>query len=154
MDQLEGLTSSERTEDYAEEAKESSNPWEFLVDINTDKKDLLTNNICSMDTFERVYNPFVYNRLLSYHEDCVFYVNEINLIPDMPKKWQYDFLRTALRPRNRRGKLFRPEQDKLKYIIIDRLGVTSKVARQIMNTLSESDLSELTKDYVTGGQQK
>ena len=38
------------------------------------------------------YKPFIVNRGLSYHMDCVLYVNEMNLHPGIDVDMQYSYL--------------------------------------------------------------
>ena len=36
-------------------------------------------NVFEEETDYKDYNPFIINRSLSYHLDCIFYVNEMNI---------------------------------------------------------------------------
>ena len=46
------------------------------------------------------YAPFIVNRSLSYHIDCVLYANEMNLWPSTDKDMQYQYLLNSIRPIN------------------------------------------------------
>ena len=47
------------------------------------------------------YNPFIVNRALSYHLDCVPYVNEMNLYPSVDKDMQFHYYLNSIRSMKR-----------------------------------------------------
>jgi hypothetical protein len=49
------------------------------------------------DENERDYVPFVVNRALSFHYDCVMHVNQMNMHPGLDRKLQYDYYLNSLR---------------------------------------------------------
>ena len=46
---------------------------------------------------EKSYVPFIINRALSFHRDCVSMANEMNIRPQTPKLLQYHFLIATIR---------------------------------------------------------
>ena len=46
---------------------------------------------------EKEYVPFIVNRALSFHYDCVLQVNEMNKFPDLPGTLQYHYLLNTIR---------------------------------------------------------
>ena len=60
---------------------------DFLPSILQTKKPVLHDAIDYKE-----YNPFVVNRALSYHMDCILYVNDMNLHPGIEKDLQYQYL--------------------------------------------------------------
>jgi hypothetical protein len=50
---------------------------------------------------EKVYTPFMVNRALSYHIDCIFYANQINQYYQLDKSLQIDFLLNTIRANRR-----------------------------------------------------
>ena len=50
------------------------------------------------------YPPYIINRCLSGHIDCLMYANEMNRCSDIPKKWQYDFYLHGLSKKKRFSK--------------------------------------------------
>ena len=48
------------------------------------------------------YVPFLVNRSLSYHLDCVLYANQMNLLPGIDKDMQYSYLLNTIRPMKRK----------------------------------------------------
>jgi len=57
------------------------------------------------------YAPFIVNRSLSYHVDCILYAQEMNLYPQLDKDMQYHYLLNSIRPMKRK---FAPWQKAVK----------------------------------------
>ena len=53
------------------------------------------------------YKPFVVNRALSYHMDCILYANEMNIHTGIDSDMQYSYLLNTIRPMKRK---FQPWQ--------------------------------------------
>ena len=53
------------------------------------------------------YKPFIINRALSYHMDCVLYVNEMNINSSLDPDMQYQYLLGTIRSMKRK---FQPWQ--------------------------------------------
>ena len=65
--------------------------------ININKENLIDED----PLIEKDYPPYIINRCLSGHLDCIMFVNELNKSPNLAKKLQYDFLLNSLRKRKR-----------------------------------------------------
>ena len=78
---------------------------DWLNSINFTKKDLLKED---PDCIKQ-YPPFIINRCLSGHLDCVLLANEMNLHHDLDKDMQYSFINII-----RKKKRFISERIKLK----------------------------------------
>ena len=70
---------------------------DFLASINHDKKALLDKDEADV----RLYKPFVVNRCLSYFPDTIFHANEMNCVPWLDNKIQFDFHRLGIRKKKR-----------------------------------------------------
>lgn len=75
-------------------------PFDFVNDISHGKKDLITNE----PECERLYQPFLVNKSLSYFSDTIMYVNEVNRRHAVDNKLQYHFLLNSIRPLKRFAK--------------------------------------------------
>ena len=73
-----------------------SNPFDYATAILQTKKQLIVD-----DLTEREYQPFLVNRALSQHNDCVMYANEMNRRHHLDKKMQNDFLLNTIRSMKR-----------------------------------------------------
>lgn len=72
-----------------------SNPFEWLKSITETKENFLE----KLDSKE--YNPFIVNKGLSYHIDCVLIANEMNIRHTLDKDIQYNFLFNLIKKRKR-----------------------------------------------------
>lgn len=73
-------------------------PFEYLTSVSYTKDNLM---IAEDKSDEKTYIPFLTNKSLSYHQDCVLYSNEMNIRPGLDKKMQYEYFLHALRKRKR-----------------------------------------------------
>ena len=60
---------------------------DWLNSINQTKKHIMDEDSSS----EKEYAPYIINRCLSGHLDCIMFANEMNRYHFLPKKMQYDF---------------------------------------------------------------
>ena len=66
---------------------------DWLNSINQTKKHLIDED----SSIEKEYPPYIVNRCLSGHLDCIMFVNEMNKYHFLPKKLQYEFLLNIVR---------------------------------------------------------
>jgi hypothetical protein len=101
------------------------------------------------------YAPFIVNRALSYHIDCVLYANEMNLHPNIDKEMQYQYLLNTIRPMKRK---FQPWQkaDVLKDIgcVKQYFGYSNEKAKEALRILSVEQLEQIRKHTDKGGTNK
>jgi hypothetical protein len=104
------------------------------------------------ETAYKDYAPFVVNRALSYHMDCVLHVNEVNKIPNVDKDMQYQYLLNTIRPMKRK---FAPWQkaNKDKDIECVKLyfGYSDQKARDALLILTDEQIAEIRKRTDKGG---
>lgn len=72
-----------------------SNPFDWLKSITETKENLLEIKE------PREYNPFIVNKGLSYHLDCILLSNEMNFRNTLDNDMQYTFLLNSIRKRKR-----------------------------------------------------
>jgi len=98
------------------------------------------------------YKAFLINRSLSYHLDCVLYVNEMNLNPSLDSDMQYQYLLNSIRPMKRK---FVPWQkaDSLKDIecIKTYYGYSNSKAREALRILTDEQIADIKTRIDTGG---
>lgn len=100
---------------------------------------------------EKQYNAFIVNRALSYHQDSILLVNEMNVACMLDGKMQYDFLRSTLRPRKRFSKWAKPNiTDKLK-VIKDYYGYNNEKAMAVESIFTDEDIERMKKKMNKGG---
>lgn len=88
-----------------------SNIFDWINSITETKENLLqTKEI-------KEYNPFISNKSLSHHIDCVLFVNEMNMRPNLDKDMQYSFLLNSIRKSKRYSPWKKKSiDDDLKYV--------------------------------------
>lgn len=60
---------------------------------------------------EKDYVPYVVNRSLSYHYDCIFYANEMNKVPDTDRLLQFHYLLNTIRSYKRPFQSWQKKED-------------------------------------------
>jgi hypothetical protein len=98
------------------------------------------------------YAPFIINRSLSYHLDCVPYVNEMNLWPNLDKDMQYQYFLNSIRPMKRK---FAPWQKSNKDENIDCVktyfGYSNQKAKEALRILTDEQIAEIKIKTDKGG---
>ena len=121
------------------------NPFEFSNSITYTKQDIMN------DLNEKEYAPFLVNRALSYHQDCILYANEMNRRFDISHRLQYHYLLNTIRKRKRFAKWSKPELiDDLK-IVMEYYSVSRGKAEEYLNILTKSGIETLKKRMNKGG---
>lgn len=122
-------------------------PFDFVNQIIQGKKNLLID-----ENLEKEYLPFIVNRALSYHTDCIFYANEMNRYPTIDKKMQNDFLLNTIRSRKRPFIKWAKsvENDDIEAIKIF-YGYSNQKAMEILSLLSEEQIQTIKTKIDRGG---
>ena len=98
------------------------------------------------------YAPFIVNRALSYHIDCVLYANEMNLHPNIDKEMQYQYLLNTIRPIKRK---FQPwqksENDKNIECVKTYFGYSNQKAKEALRILTDEQIAEIKAKTNKGG---
>lgn len=127
-----------------------TNPFDFTNSVNQTKKDLMRGT-ANDNLAEKSYSPFLTNRALSYHNDTVFYANEMNTRHHADNLLQYDFLLNIVRPKKRYAKWSKKHNDGDVLIIKEYFGYNDTKARQALAILTNEQLSEIRKRIHKGG---
>ena len=108
-----------------------SNPFDYANSILQNKKNLIIDELT-----EKEYQPFLINRTLSYHKDCVLYANEMNRRHLADKKLQYDFFLNTIRSQKRPfAKWIKPEKSDDLECIKQVFGLSDQKAREALRLL-------------------
>ena len=127
-----------------------SNPFEYVNQILQGKKQLIVDGIT-----EKLYEPFLVNRALSYHKDCIMYANEMNRRHFIDKKLQNDFLINTIRSYKRPfNKLIKAEKSEDIACIKTYFGLSDAKAREALKLLNEEQILELKEKTDIGGLRK
>ena len=79
------------------------NPFDFINSVSHNKKDLISGSD-NPELAEKLYQPFMVNRGLSYFPDTIKFANEINKNHHINNKLQYQFYLNIIRPSKRFAK--------------------------------------------------
>ena len=125
------------------------NPFEYLNSINHKKDDIMVD-----EDAEKGYSPFMINRGLSYFQDTVLLANEMNMNSHLDHRMQYDFLRTAIRPRKRFSKWMKKTVPAKNEIIKEYYGYSDAKAESVVDLLSDQDIAHMKSVLSKGGKKK
>ena len=124
-----------------------SNPFDYVNAILQNKKQLIVD-----DVTEKAYVPFMVNRSLSYHYDCIAYANEMNRRHFLDKKLQNDFLLNTVRSRKRPfAKWVKSEKSEDIECVKLVYGLSDSKAREALRLLSDEQIQQLKEKTETGG---
>lgn len=108
------------------------------------KKDVLEN--------EKDYHAFIVNKALSFHMDCVFPANQMNMLPNTDGRLQFDYLLNTVRGYKR------PYQKWQKRETLDNLDAVKEYfnfsndkAKEALAVLSDAQIEEIKKVLDKGG---
>lgn len=98
------------------------------------------------------YAPFLVNRSLSYHLDCVPYVQEMNRWPALDKDMQYQYFLNNIRPIKRK---FAPwqksEVEKNIECVKTYFGYSNQKAKEALRILTDEQIAEIKIKIDKGG---
>jgi len=125
-------------------------PFDYVNAILQNKKKLIVDELT-----EKSYAPFLVNRSLSYHKDCIFYANEMNRYHQVDKKLQNDFLLNIVRSQKRPfAKWVKAEKSEDLECIKQIFGFSESKAREAVRLLSKEQIQKLKEQTDIGGLRK
>jgi hypothetical protein len=116
---------------------------DWLNSINFTKEDL-SEDISS-------YPPFIVNRCLSGHIDCILFANEMNKHHHIPKDMQYLFYLNSLRKKKRFSPWLRKDKVKDLECVKQYYGYSNEKASQALKILTKEQLDFIKQRLDTGG---
>jgi hypothetical protein len=123
---------------------------EIIPSILQTKKNVLIDDLDVKD-----YKPFMVNRALSYHMDCVLYANEMNLYPEIPSDMQYQYFLNTIRPMKRK---FQPWQkssvERDLECVKQYFGYSNEKAKEALRILNDEQIAEIKAKTTKGGVNK
>jgi len=124
-----------------------SNPFDYVNAILQNKKQIIVDDLTEKD-----YIPFMVNRSLSYHKDCIIYANEMNRRHFLDKKLQNDFLLNTVRSQKRPfAKWVKSEKSEDIECVKLIYGLSDSKACEALRLLSDEQIQKLKEKTNTGG---
>lgn len=120
---------------------------EIIPSILQTKKSVIHDDIDLKD-----YVPFVVNRALSYHIDCVLYVNQLNINHGIDKDMQYSYLLNTIRSMKRKYQPWqKTEADKNIECVKEYFGYSNQKAKEALRILNDEQIAEIKRRTDKGG---
>jgi hypothetical protein len=116
---------------------------DWLNSINFTKEDLSEHT--------KDYPPYIINRCLSGHLDCVMFANEMNLHHYLDKDMQYSFYLNSLRKRKRFSPWLRKDKVTDLECIKKYYGYSNEKASQALKILTQEQINFIKQRLDTGG---
>lgn len=116
---------------------------DWLNSINYNKEDL-SGEIKS-------YPPYIVNRCLSGHIDCIMFANEMNMNHQLDKDMQYQFYLNSLRKRKRFSPWIKKDKVQDLDIVKQYYGYSNEKASQALRTLSKQQIEFIKQRLDIGG---
>lgn len=101
---------------------------------------------------EKDYVPFVVNRALSFHKDCIFFANQMNQVPNVDGILQYNYLINTIRGYKRRyQKWHKRETIENLEAVKEYYNYSTEKAKESLLVLSDNQLEQIKKRLFRGG---
>jgi len=119
---------------------------DWLNSINFSKENLIEDASNIKD-----YAPYIINRCLSGHIDCIMYANEMNINHHLDKDMQYSFYLNIIRKRKRYSPWLRKDKIKDLECVKQYYGYSNEKAYQALKILSKEQIIFIKQRLETGG---
>lgn len=120
---------------------------DWLNSINQNKTHLMEED----ETSKKDYPPYIVNKCLSGHIDCLMYANEMNMNHSLDKKLQYDFLINIVRIKKRYSPWIRKDKIKDLDVVKSYYKYSDEKAEQALKILRQDQINFIKKKLETGG---
>ena len=121
---------------------------DYLNAINHTKETLLDRED---EEWEKKYPPFVVNKCVYPFQDTIMLVNEINQLPHVDKKLQFDFLINSIRSRKRYTPWLKAKKIEDLQYVKEYYGYSNEKAKQALDILSDEQIATIKEKLNKGG---
>ena len=116
---------------------------DWLNSINFTKDDLTEHS--------KEYPPYIVNRCLSGHLDCIMFANEMNLHHHIDKDMQYSFYLNTLRKKKRFSPWLRKDKVQDLECVKQYYGYSNEKASQALKILTKEQINYIKQRLDIGG---
>ena len=120
---------------------------DWLNSINFNKENLIKEN----PDIVKQYPPFIVNKCLSGHIDCILFANEMNKHHSLDKDMQYFFYLNSVRKRKRFSPWLRKDKIKDLDCIKQYYGYSNEKASQALKILTPEQIKFIKQRLDIGG---
>ena len=125
-------------------------PFDFINAILQSKKQLIVDQATKKE-----YKPFLVNKGLSFHMDCIMQANEMNRRSHLDEDMQNVYLINTIRSRKRPfAKWIKAEKNDDLECVKKYYSLSSQKAREALSLLSDEDIKKLKEQTDIGGLRK
>lgn len=117
--------------------KEKNTPFDFIKSVSSTKKDIFTE--------DSEYSAYMVNKGLSYFMDTILYANQMNVLPNISPRQNYDYYMNSIRKKDRFSKWHKSPKDEKAKIIMDFYECNYVTALQYLNCMSHEDFDYINK---------
>lgn len=128
----------------------SANPFDYVNDVNYDKKDIIRNSP-NPELAAKGYNPWLTNKTLSYFQDTVLYSNEMNKNAHLSNQMQFDYFLNSINKRKRFAKQSKKVVSDDVNNIAKYYGYSLKRAEEVLSILTADQIKTIKQKLETGG---
>ena len=121
---------------------------DYLNAVNHTKEPLMDGED---ETWEQKYQPFVINKCLHAFQDTILFVNEINQLPNLDNKLQFDFFLNTLRARKRYTPWLKAKKLENLDCIKEYYGYNNEKAKTALDILDDEQISAIKQKLYKGG---
>tara|TARA_R100001463_G_scaffold134705_1_gene197155 strand:+ start:21 stop:404 length:384 start_codon:yes stop_codon:yes gene_type:complete len=120
---------------------------DWLNSINFTKDNLIEED----ESLKKDYPPFIINKCLSGHLDCILFANEMNKYHFLDKDMQYNFYINILRKKKRFSPWIRKDKITDLEYVKNYYGYSNEKASQALKILSHEQIEFIKQRLDTGG---
>ena len=120
---------------------------DWLNSINQTKTNIMDQDPSTV----KEYPPYIINRCLSGHIDCIMFANEMNKFHSLDKKLQYDFFINIIRNKKRFSPWIKQEKIKDLELVKSYYGYSNEKAKQALRILTKQQLDFIKSKLEIGG---
>ena len=124
---------------------------DYLNAINHTKERLLDSDD---EDWEKKYPPFVVNKCVYPFQDTIMLVNEINQLPHLDKKLQFDFLLNSVRSRKRYTPWLKANKLDNLEDVKEYYNYSNDKAKQALDILTDEQIATIKQKLNKGGMRK
>ena len=121
---------------------------DYLNAINHTKETLLDTED---EEWEKKYPPFVVNKCVYPFQDTIMLVNEINQLPHLDKKLQFDFLLNSVRSRKRYTPWLKASKIEDLEHVKEYYAYNNEKARAALDILTDEQIATVKQKLRKGG---
>ena len=120
---------------------------DWLNSINLTKEDITRED----PQLIKKYAPFIINKCMSAHLDCIMFANEMNLQSHLAKDLQYDFFLNSVRKKKRFSPWLRKDKIKNLDVVKQYYGYSNEKATQVLRILTSEQIAFIRSKLEIGG---